>query len=147
MINWVKLHHGYAWIHGFRRLSWQELLHFITSHLNCSYLMMVSFIFFDLSGSVYLKFIWCEFVYIAGRWIDRASRYINVRSEANLHMTGFNFLLMRSSGMSWGFGSVFLFFFFFFFVSHLCMQIYASLPIFIIIQRRNYKEKQFFLSF
>ena len=33
-------------------------------------------------------------------------------------------------------------------VSHLCMQIYASPPIFIIIQRRNYKEKQFFfLSF
>ena len=33
-------------------------------------------------------------------------------------------------------------------VSHLCMQIYASPPILIIIQRRNYKEKQFFfLSF
>ena len=33
-------------------------------------------------------------------------------------------------------------------VSHLCMQIYASPPTFIIIQRRNYKEKQFFfLSF
>ena len=27
------------------------------------------------------------------------------------------------------------------------MQIYASPPIFIIIQRRNYKEKQFFLKF
>ena len=27
------------------------------------------------------------------------------------------------------------------------MQIYASLPIFIIIQRRNYKEKQFFSKF
>ena len=35
-----------------------------------------------------------------------------------------------------------------FLVSHLCMQIYSSPPIFIIIQRRNYKEKQFyFLSF
>ena len=33
-------------------------------------------------------------------------------------------------------------------VSHLCMQIYASPPILIIIQRRNYIEKQFlFLSF
>ena len=32
-------------------------------------------------------------------------------------------------------------------VSHLCMQIYASPPIFIIIQRRNYKEKQFFSKF
>ena len=39
-------------------------------------------------------------------------------------------------------------FFYFILVSHLCMQIYASPPIFIIIQRRNYKEKQFFfLSF
>ena len=27
-------------------------------------------------------------------------------------------------------------------VSHLCMQIYASLPIFIIIPRRNYKEQE-----
>ena len=32
-------------------------------------------------------------------------------------------------------------------VSHLCMQIYASPRIFIIIQRRNYKEKQFFSLF
>ena len=32
-------------------------------------------------------------------------------------------------------------------VSHLCMQIYyASPPIFIIIQRRNYKENNFFFS-
>ena len=32
-------------------------------------------------------------------------------------------------------------------VSHLCMQIYyASPPIFIIIQRRNYKENNFFIS-
>ena len=35
----------------------------------------------------------------------------------------------------------------FFLVPHLCMQIYASPPIFIIIQRRNYKEKQFFSKF
>ena len=35
-------------------------------------------------------------------------------------------------------------FIFFFLVSHLCMLIYASPPIFIIIQRRNYKENQFF---
>ena len=34
--------------------------------------------------------------------------------------------------------------YYFILVSHLCMQIYASPPIFIIIQRRNYKEKQFF---
>ena len=38
-----------------------------------------------------------------------------------------------------------LFLFFLFLVSHLCMQIYASPPIFIIIQRRIYKEKQFFV--
>ena len=38
-------------------------------------------------------------------------------------------------------------FFFFFLVSHLCMQIYASPPIFIIIPRRNYKEEQFFSKF
>ena len=32
-------------------------------------------------------------------------------------------------------------------VSHLCMQIYyASPPIFIIIQRRNYKENNFFIA-
>ena len=35
-------------------------------------------------------------------------------------------------------------FYYFILVSHLCMQIYASPPIFIIIQRRNYKEKPFF---
>ena len=57
-----------------------------------------------------------------------------------------NFLLMRGSGMSWGFGSVFRFFFFFL-VWHLCMQIYASPPIFIIIQRRNYQGNQFFFKF
>ena len=39
-------------------------------------------------------------------------------------------------------------FYYFILVSHSCMQIYASPPIFIIIQRRNYKEKHFFfLSF
>ena len=38
--------------------------------------------------------------------------------------------------------------YYFILVSHLCMQIYACPPIFIIIQIRNYKEKQFFyLSF
>ena len=37
---------------------------------------------------------------------------------------------------------------FLFLVLHLCMQIYASPPIFIIIiQRRHYKEKQFFSKF
>ena len=36
------------------------------------------------------------------------------------------------------------YYYFLFLVSHLCMQIYASPPIFIIIQRRNYKEKHFF---
>ena len=38
-------------------------------------------------------------------------------------------------------------FYYFILVSHLCMQIYyASPPIFIIIQRRNYKENNFFIS-
>ena len=55
------------------------------------------------------------------------------------------FLLMRGSGMSWGFGSVFLFPLFFS-VSHLCMQIYASPPIFIIMQRTNYNKNICFFS-
>ena len=53
-------------------------------------------------------------------------------------------LLMCGSGMSYIFASVFLFYyyyyyFYFFLVSHLCMQVYANLLIFIIIQRMNYK--------
>ena len=42
--------------------------------------------------------------------------------------------------------SFFSFYYNFILVSHLCMQIYASPPIFIIIQRRKYKEKQFVFS-
>ena len=57
---------------------------------------MVAFIVFDLSGSIYLKFIiWCELVYIAWRWIDRTLRYLNDRSEANLHMCGVNVLFFK----------------------------------------------------
>ena len=40
-----------------------------------------------------------------------------------------------------------IFYLFFIFGVTLCMQIYASPLIFIIIQRRNYKEKQFFCKF
>ena len=45
------------------------------------------------------------------------------------------------------FFSFYYYFLYFLLVSHLCMQIYASPPIVIIIQRRNYKEKHFFLKF
>ena len=83
---------------------------------------------------------WSRQVYIRHRSI---TGFLVVQEPTCTHAHEYRLL-----GASCFYYYYYYFYFFLFLVSHLCMQIYASPPIFIIIQRRNYKEKHFFfLSF